>query len=189
MVKFSLENLKSKFIKEKYICGIDIGSSSVKTVKVKIAKDILELENCACYPLDPNLIDTIKKIKAEFSIESAVISFSGTSTVVRYAQFPKMTREELAQALRFEAQKYIPFTLSDTYVDGYILKDDLPGNKMSILIAAVKKELVNQRLKMFEDAQLKVEIADLDSLACANSFLLNYSDDPLVSQKAVALLN
>ena len=76
-----------------------------------------------------------------------------------------MNTLELRQALKFEAQKHIPFSVSEVNLDGYILKDDLPDNKMLVLIAAVKKDLVTQRLKLIEGLGYHTNIIDIDSIA------------------------
>jgi type IV pilus assembly protein PilM len=100
-----------------------------------------------------------------------------------------MSKAELAQALNFEAQKYIPFALSEINLDSYILKPDLPDNKMLILMAAAKKDLVNQRLKLTQDAGIKAGIIDIDSLALINAFNFNYSQEEGLKNKTIALLN
>jgi type IV pilus assembly protein PilM len=131
----------------------------------------------------------LKRIRESLGVDTVNLSFSGPSTVIRYVSFPKMNETELRQALKFEAQKHIPFLLSDVNLDGFILKDNLPDNKMLVLIAAVKKEIISQRLKNILDSGLKASFADIDALALINAFNFNYPQNEADNHKAVALLN
>jgi type IV pilus assembly protein PilM len=75
-------------------------------------------------------------------------------------------------------------------VDSHILKEDLPDNKMLVLLAAVRKDFLNQRMKIIEDAGLKVNLVDIDSICLINAFNFNYSQEKEnIGNKAIALLN
>jgi type IV pilus assembly protein PilM len=100
-----------------------------------------------------------------------------------------MNGAELKQALKFEAQKHVPFPLAEVNMDGCILKDDLPDNKMLVLLAAVKKEFIRQRLRSLELAGIRANVAEIDSLALVNAFNFNYPLSETPGLKAVALLN
>jgi len=175
--------------KEKISVGLDIGTQSVKIVKLKLNKDKVELLGSIAEPIAADLTEILKKLKTAQSIDVANISLSGGSTLVRYVTFPKMGPEELKQALKFEAQKHIPFNVSETNIDGYILKNDLPDNKMLVLLAAAKKDLVLSRLKLMEDAGIRVNAIDIDSIALANVFGFNYALPEGSKNAAAALIN
>lgn len=175
--------------KEKFSFGIDIGSHSVKLVKLRLAKDEIELCNFTLEEPGLNLTEHLKKLNQTYAIESANISVSGPATLIRYVNFPRMSEAEMRQALRFEAQKHIPFSISEVNLDGYILKSDLADNKMLILIAAVKKELVSQQLKLIDEAGIRAHVIDIDSIALINAFNFNYTLDDNLKNKAIALIN
>lgn len=175
--------------KEKFSFGIDIGSYSIKLVKLRLAKDEIELCNFTLEEPGLNLTEPLKKLKQTYAIDSANISVCGPATLLRYVNFPRMSEAEMRQALRFEAQKHIPFSISEVNLDGYILKNDIADNKMLILIAAVKKELVSQRLKLIEEAGIRANVIDIDSIALINAFNFNYNLDDNLKNKAIALIN
>jgi type IV pilus assembly protein PilM len=100
-----------------------------------------------------------------------------------------MTSDELKQALKFEAQKHIPFSISEVNLDGCILKPDLPDNKMLVLLAAAKKDFVNQRIKAVEEAGVRVNLIDVNSIAIINAFNFSYSKGENLKNKTIALLN
>jgi len=188
-----MNNIFSKIklpgVKEKFSIGLDIGTQSIKSVKLKVNGNSFELAafDIEESQLDP--VDVLKKIKHAQSADIVNISFCGSATVIRYVNFLRMSKSELRQALKFEAQKHIPFSLEEVYLDAEILKDDLPDNKMLVLIAALKKEFIQQRLKSLEGAGLRLNIVQIDSLALINAFNFNYPKIEILENKSICLLN
>ena len=188
-MKNILSKIKNGLTKEKFSVGVDIGAAQIKVVKLRLAKDQAELCGFDIQPSKFDLGEVLKNILEPLSGLPVNISVSGQQSVIRYVNFLRMSNSELKQALKFEAQKHIPFSIAEVNLDGYILKDDLPDNKMLVLIAAVKKELVNQRLKLIEALGYRVNIIDIDSIALINAFNFNYPVEPEEEHKALGLLN
>lgn len=176
--------------KEKIAAGIDIGTSAVKYVKLKIGSEKTELSGFGVEPIKIELSEVIKKAFHSQGLDVVNFSVSGPSTLLRYVAFPKMSKEELSKALKFEAQKHIPFSVNEVFLDAAIVKDDLPDNKMLILIAAVKKDWLNQRLKIIKDSGLKAKLVDMDSLALINAFNFSFPKTATAARpKSIALVN
>ena len=173
--------------KEKFSTGLDIGTAEIKLAKLKLEKGSVKLIALFSEPLQPDLSAALGKVVKAHNVKEANISVSGPSAIIRYVSLPRMSKEELAQALKFEAEKHIPFPISEVSVGAHILKSDPKDNKMSVLIAAVKKDFLNPRLKIIEEAGVKVINVDIDSLAVINSFCFNYPESD--KTKTVALLN
>lgn len=188
-MKSLLEKIRGGGPKERFSAGLDIGSQFIKVVKLRLAKDATELCGFSIEPAQFNLAEALKNIKQALGIEAVNISLGGPSTLLRDVSFPRMNQAELKQALKFEAEKHIPFSLAEVNLDSHILKEDLPASKMLVLLAAAKKDLVNQRLSLLEEAGLKAGVIDLDSLALINAFNCAYSSGEPLEQKTVALLN
>ncbi|MDD2689601.1 MAG: type IV pilus assembly protein PilM [Candidatus Omnitrophica bacterium] len=180
---------KEKF-KERISVGLDMGTNAIKIVKLRFFKEGTELSAFEIEPSQLDVASALKRLKNSLGeIDGVNLSASGSSTVIRYVEFPRMSSEELKQSLKFEAQKHIPFSIGEVNLDGNILKPDLPDNKMLVLVAAAKKELVKQRLKLIEDAGMKPNLIDIDSIALMNAFNFNYAQDETLQHKTVALLN
>lgn len=182
-----LLKLKEKFFKEQFSVGLDIGAAAIKLVKLKSSKGRVQLCDFAVQAAVPDLTAGLKKLIQSQGIQRVNLSVSGPATLTRYVLFPKMNDDELKQALKFEAQKYIPFPIDEVNLDACILKTGLPDNKILVLLAAVKKEFLEQRLKLVADAGLETNTVDIDSLALIKAFNFNYPQDS--GAKAVALLN
>jgi type IV pilus assembly protein PilM len=191
-MKALIGQLKNRFNKEKISFGLDIGSSFIKTVRLKFNKEQVEFAGFNIAPASlKNIQETLKELKTtREQVEYVNLGLSGPSTVIRYIAFPRMDGEELKKCLKFEAQKHIPFSVEEVVLDGFILNEALPNNKMLVLIAAAKKDILNQRIKLIEEAGFRAEIADLDSLALINAFNFNYPQgETKEERKAAALLN
>lgn len=175
--------------KDKFIFGLDIGTQSIKCVKLKINGNAVELDAFSLEESQLDPAEALKKIKHELNADSVNISFCGAATVIRYVNFLRMNKAELKQALKFEAQKHIPFALSEVNLDAEILNSELADNKMLVLIAAIKKELIGQRIKILEAVPLHPSLIDIDSLALINAFSYNYPQTGLPVNKSICLLN
>ena len=170
--------------------GLDIGSSFIKSAKLKNDRDGAQLLDFVCCQADNSqLPEKISEILKAQNIKRVNLSVSGPAVVTRYVHFPSMSLDELKQALKFEAQKYIPFSLAEINLDCVILKTELADNKMLVMLAAVKRDFLDQRLKIIHDLGAAVNLVDIDTVALSNAFIFNYGQDELIKPKAVALLN
>jgi type IV pilus assembly protein PilM len=184
-----LEQFTSRFAPEKVSIGLNIGVSTIKLAKLKFGRDKIELTG---YAIEPNLLDpeeTLKKLIQSQSIKSVSISVSGQQAIIRYVELPRMTPAELKQALKFEAQKHIPFPIAEVNIDGCIMKDNLPDNKMRVLLAAVKRDSLDQKLKQMRSLGIEVSLVEIDSISLINAFNFSYTEDPDVKNKVVGLIN
>jgi type IV pilus assembly protein PilM len=188
-MKLSLGRFKDKFTAERFSVGLDIGTSTFKFVKLKFLKDIIEIYDFNLEPIPADLVSALKSIAQFQEAKSVNLGVCGPGIVIRCVEFPRMNTNELKGALNFEAQKHIPFPVAEVNLDAHILKPDLPENKMLVLLAAAKKEFINQRLKIIEEAGLKANLLDLDALTLVNAFNFNYSLEDNLKNKAIALLN
>ncbi len=188
-MKNIFSKIKLSGIKEKVSCGLDIGTQSIKCIKLKFNGASVELAGFDLAESQLELTEVLKKIKHVQDLDFVNISFCGAATVIRYVNFLRMNKAELKSALKFEAQKHIPFAIDQVNLDAEILRDDLPENKMLVLIAAIKKELITQRIKVLEGAGLRPGIIDIDSLALVNAFNFNYAKTDIAEKKSICLLN
>lgn len=176
-------------MRESFSVGLDIGTQAIKLVRLKIAKDAVFLSDFVIEKAEANPADTLKKIIQLKQIEKANISVCGPQSVIRYIAYPHMRQDELSQSLKFEAQEHLPFSLDTVNLDSAILKEGLPENKMSVLLAAVKKDFIAERLKILNEIGLKASTVNMDAIAIINAFDFNNSKSEEFTHKAVALLN
>ncbi len=189
------------FKKKKEVIGIDIGSSSVKLVQLKAQKGAYRLLNVGIMPLPPeaivdntlmdsaSIVGAIRNLAASLGIKARDVacSISGNSVIIRKITLPTMTTEELEDQIVWEAEQYIPFDINDVNLDFQILSpDSTDPTKMSVLLVASKKDLINDYVAVFNEAGLQLSVVDVASFTIQNAFEINHDVDP---DDVVALIN
>lgn len=168
--------------------GLDIGSYSIKAVQLKRLKDACELVAYAIEPIQdgagpgsgaPPAVGSqtasLKKLfdKGFFVTDKVRISVSGPKVISRYVPFPRMTEQELKEALKFEAERYIPFKADEIVLDYIYDPSDIKNDKLFVMLIAAKKDLVNEKIALVTDAGLKVEAVDIDPFCIVNTYLFS----------------
>ena len=173
------------------VIGIDIGTSSIKAVELGQSAGGFEVRHWAIEPLVGNdAKSALKKIgeRLHFDQQHLVSSVFGKGTLIRYVDLPRMPLEDLRKAYIFDLDKYFPFDPKSIYTDCAILDPEGKDKKMMVLLAAVKKEMVDERLKLFKEAGLELSRLTINSIAIANAF--NRLGPPVTpSGKAKAMLD
>ncbi len=167
--------------KAKAVLGLDVGTSSLKAILLKVTKEEVELANVGMVELhlDPaiedkekraKVIEGIKKLLEENEIKTreVVIAVPGQSVIIRHLKLPAGARERIAQVIKFEAQSQIPFPLDKVGMD-YQALPGKEGEEVKVILAAMKQELIDDRLALVEEAELRCEAMDISSLALYNA--------------------
>lgn len=189
------------FASKKDIVGIDIGSSSVKIVRLRESRGAFHLENIGLMPLgseiivdntimdSPAIIDTISNLLASMKIKTKKVasSVSGHSVIIRKISLPIMTDAELDSSIQWEAEQYIPFDISEVNIDFQILgPDSKDPSQMNVMLVAAKKDFVDDYTAVFTEAGLDPVVMDIDCFAVENMFDYNYG---FVEGEVVALID
>jgi type IV pilus assembly protein PilM len=190
------------FSRNNSVVAIDIGSSCIKLVQLNRSGNgqwSLGAADKASLPpeaiVDGSIynstlvIDTIKDLLSKNRIKSknVVAAVSGNGVIIKPITVSKMPPDDLDELIKFEAEQYIPFDLSEVNIDVEILEDANPdpGN-MDVLLVAARKEIVNEQLNILQQAKLKPVVMDVGIFALANTFAVNYED---YHSQTVALVN
>lgn len=182
----------------KSVVGLDIGTNKVKAVQLQKKGQKLVLERIGVADIYPDGNRDVPSLQAarsnavkraledgKFNAKYCVISVNGESIIVRYIQLPKMPEDELKNALRWEAEEYIPYSLDEVNIDSVIL-GAASDNKVDVLLVCSKKELLNDYIQVARDVNLTPLVVDVDSFAFLNCYEETYQPTP---QDCVALVN
>lgn len=183
--------------RNKPILAIDIGSSEIKALEVNDTSRGIMLTGFGRARIGSQN-DTIMAInelmqQCRFKTKRCVTSVSGRSVIVRYVDMHQMSEEDLKQAIRFEADKYIPFEVDDVVMDTQILEDNVASSdqaSMRVLLVAVRKSLIEEHLLLLQEAGLSPLTIDVDAFALGNAFELRAArHGGLSPEKVVALID
>jgi type IV pilus assembly protein PilM len=165
------------FRKRNYI-GLDIGHSAVKLAQVERTSNGWRVTKCHTLPTPPDtirdgiIIDppmmaaTIKQLLREAGVGSCEtsIAVAGGSVVVRTVRIPKMAEATLRKSIKYEAGRYVPTSVDDSYIEFEIIRDST-DNQMDVLIVAAPREIVETRIAACDAAGLEVEGVDVEAFA------------------------
>ncbi|HTL71403.1 MAG TPA: pilus assembly protein PilM [Candidatus Eisenbacteria bacterium] len=85
-------------------------------------------------------------------------------SMVRYFEIALLPRGERSAAIRFEAQKYVPFEVKNLYCD-YLSFPDKNARRMRVLFLAAKRKTTDDALEAVRKAGLKTKAVETYSLA------------------------
>ena len=171
--------------------GLDIGTASVKAVELISNKNGYELRNLVKIDLpwmqeniekEAITAKLIKDLIDEYKVNTGwVISgVKGESVVVRRIRMPLMGQRETDQAVRWQAEEHIPYSLDQICLSFQILERNLMGEEgeyMSVILVGVKKEAIRKHLQVLTGAGISPRIVDVDALALFNVFQLSNPKD------------
>lgn len=153
--------------------GIDIGTSIIKIVELARCSGGFEVRYFNAQPFEAaTLHETLKKMleARQITDQTLITAVSGKGTLIRYVDMPLMSTEELRKALAYDLDKHFPFDPATIYYDCHIIEEASKDKKMSVLVTAVKKELIDDRLKVFKDAGFQLNKITTNAIATANAF-------------------
>lgn len=164
------------------LLGLDISSSSVKLVELSRDKaGNLVLDRCAIEPLERGWITdgNVEKFDEVAEAVRRLVKKSGTRTrnvamalpasavITKKIILPGgMSEQELEIQVEAEANQYIPFSLDEVSLDFCVVGPSASSaGDVEVLIAASRKEKVNDRQGLAEAAGLKPVVVDVESYA------------------------
>jgi len=162
--------------------GLDISSSSAKLVELGRDRDgNLVLEHCAIVPLERGWItdgniekfdevaDAVRRLvkKAGTKTKNVAMALPPSAVITKKIILPSgMSDQELEVQVETEANQYIPFPLDEVSLDFCVLGPSASSaGDIEVLIAASRREKVQDIQGLAEAAGLKPVIVDVESYA------------------------
>jgi type IV pilus assembly protein PilM len=188
------------FGKSRSILGLDIGSNTIKAIELSQEGERFVITGYGQMeiPSEETQRDVIREVLATYGLRAkrVVTAVSGRSVIVRYVSMLKMTDEDLQNAIKFEADKYIPFEVDEVVLDCQRLEDEQTlaaddSDEMKVLLVAVKRSLIEDHISLIQQASLIPTIIDIDSFALGNSFEFKDLLSPRMEEKekVIALID
>ena len=186
--------------------GLDIGSQTIKVVEVTGHGNGLRVTAFGVAPTpfgaisqgiisDPKTLGAaVKALLSKSGVKSrkSVSAASGAAAVVvRVIEVPKMSPSELAETMKWEVERHIPFSPSEVEIsyqkidDPAVDNDDANPN-MEVLLACAQRDMVSYHLDTLKAAGLSPIAIDVEPLAAGRA-LLNLSKQGLADKNAVVV--
>lgn len=166
--------------------GIDIGSKSVKIVELSRRGDKWKLQSSGIIghnlktpdqtTEDKELLPlakVIRKLYKEAGIKSreVVLSIPEPHVFTRTIKFPLLTEQEVASAVKWEAEQYIPIPIKEAVVQHQIVEriEDATPPQVLVLLIAASKNLVEKYARVLEMSGLKPVAMETELMAAIRS--------------------
>jgi len=195
--------------KQHPLIGVDISSTSVKLIELThTGGSAAELYRVAAFAVEPlpadavvekKLADTeavgqcIKRAVARSGtgVKHAAVAVSGSAVITKIiAMSASLSDAEMETQIELEADQYIPYPLEEVNIDFDVLGASSGGGDMvDVLLAASRRENVDDRVAALQLAGLTADIVDVEAYAMENAcglLLGHFADDQEEQTIAVA---
>lgn len=153
----------SYFYKDKPIFGFDIGFNSIKVMQLEQHDKVHHVVGYGVANFNEKAIDKgmivdheavakavqhlfINDLVGEINTKRVAFSVPAARTFSRILHLPKLDKKDLIEAVKLEAEQYIPVPIADLYLDFTIIKQT--ANNIDVLAVAVPKKIVNSYLQL-----------------------------------------
>lgn len=168
--------------------GLDIGSSAIKLVGLSGKPDKARLETfgLAVNPVGNidteneqekvKIAQTIKKLWQDAAIKTkqVVAALPESKVFTRLVEMPTLSDAELASAIQWEAEQYIPIPMSEVQLDYKVVDKPIALSgvaKMKVFLVATPTALVQKLTELLEMADLEPVALETELIALARSML------------------
>ncbi|WP_027159118.1 pilus assembly protein PilM [Methylobacter luteus] len=174
--------------KQNAVLGIDVSTAAVKLLELSKVGARYRVENYAVASLpqdaiiDKNIanIDVISdaiKVALKQSgskLKQAAVAVAGSAVMTKIITMPaSLSSDEMEEQIMVEADQYIPYSLDEVNLDFEVQGENEHNPEMvDVLLAASRKENVDDRVEALAKAGLKARVVDVEAFAMENAFTL-----------------
>lgn len=167
--------------------AIDIGTNAVRVVQLgQNGQNGWSLQHFGYAPLDektsssssPEALRRIGEVimtavgQSGIKTKNVVIGLPSSKTFTTVIEMPVMPEAELRSTLKYQAEQYIPMSVTDAKIDWAPLGTSLHDPKQQeVLLASTANAYAEDRLELIEGLGLNVIAAEPDPLAMVRSLL------------------
>jgi len=175
---------------------LNLGSQRLGIARFAAGKGALTLTNYALTDMGgdpatetargPLVAAGVKSLASQLKAakESVRYAISGQPVLSKFVKPPPLAPDKMDEVIGFEAQQAIPFPINEVcWHYQRVIKDGGVGDT-EVVIAAVKKDLLDEVNSAVEAVPLTTEGVDIAPLALYNAFAYNYPD---LSQPALVI--
>ncbi len=170
------------------VLGIDISTAAVKLLELSKTGARYRVESYAVVPLpqdaivDKNITDVevignaVKAVvkQSGAKIRQACVAVAGSSVMTKIIPMQaSLNEDELEEQIFIEADQYIPYALDEVNLDFEVLgPSENNPEMMDVLLAASRRENIDDRVEALMLAGLKTAIVDVEAFSMENAFSL-----------------
>ncbi|MDH3670052.1 MAG: pilus assembly protein PilM [Gammaproteobacteria bacterium] len=188
------------------VLGIDVSSSACKVLELSRADEHCRVERYAVEPLPQNsvvehAITEVEQVaqaveravkRSGSRCKHAAVAVAGAHVITKTIKMPaNLSENDLQTQIEMEADHYIPYPLDEVNMDYQVIgaTEDNP-EEMEILMAACRKEIVDDYVAVIQAHGLTPAIVDIETYAMESAYSLISQHMPGGGmEKTVAILD
>lgn len=171
------------------VLGVDVGTTAVKVVQLSHRGSGATLQYAGLTELirsdqkgqDRGVSMALNEIFREGRLKRRrmALAYAGAGLTVRYLTLPKMPRDEIKAAIRWEAKKQVPHLDEESVVDYLIVgeSEERDLKRFEIILVVAGKDSIFGQLEEVGGYRSQVVAMDVNPLALMNAVQLNYADE------------
>ncbi len=188
------------------VLGIDISTAAIKLLELSRSGARYKVESYAVAPLpqdsvvdksitNMDVIANAIKVAVKQSgtkTKQACVAVAGSSVMTKVISMPSsLTEDEMEEQILVEADQYVPYSLDEVNLDFEIQQETENNPEMvDVLLAASRRENVEDRVEALESAGLKARIVDVEAFAMEKAFSLLADQLPdAIDNQTIAIID
>jgi len=174
--------------KQDAVLGIDISTAAVKVLELTKAGARYRVESYSVAPLPQDAVvdksihnvDIIAEViktavkQSGSKVRQVAVAVAGSAVMTKIITMPaSLSEDEMEEQIMVEADQYVPYSLDEVNLDFEVQRVNENNRDMvDVLLAACRKENVDDRVEAVTRAGLKAKIIDVEAFAMENAFSL-----------------
>jgi type IV pilus assembly protein PilM len=157
--------------------GLDVGTHAVRAAELALGRDDATLVRFGQVTLPPGAVrdgevadppavaGAIRRLWSEagFRARRVIVGVGNQRVIVRQAELPALSEEDLRSALQFEAPELVPIPIEEALLDFQVLEHFVGADDAAmvrVLLVAAQRDMVRSLLAAVEGAGLEATMVD-----------------------------
>jgi len=155
------EKLETYYIFPKRVIGFDIDKTNVAATKIYLSGSSTTVERCIDGKLelgnklthDEKVVNAIKNIaKLLGRYDEIYTAIPSSQAIFKSLRLPFLSYHKIKMVVNYEVEPLLPFSLDEALIDFIITNQNLEEKSSEIMVAAVQRSVVQEHVKLFQDA-------------------------------------
>jgi type IV pilus assembly protein PilM len=173
------------FPQEDNYFGLDIGSASIKLAQLRQLHGRPSLVTYGDIEVPSDMVisdsdidqqrvaDLIKQLAddAKVTSKNVVASLNAAQSYTAIITTPKLNHEELAQSIKFQAEKVIPMAIDQVKLDWAVVGENAEKEELDVLLVAAPNNIATKYLNIVQKAGLELMALEINAIAQTRSLV------------------
>jgi type IV pilus assembly protein PilM len=173
------------FSRNKDFFGLDIGSTAIRLVQLRRGSEHPALIAYGSVPIPGNigssdaridqdkLTELIRQVVKDnhITLKDVVVGLPSSKVFATVITTPRLDHAQLAKAIRYQAEQYIPMAIDQVKLDWAIIDQSKDGKNYEVLLIAAQNTAIDKYVGILENAGLDPLALEANAIAAARALI------------------